>query len=152
MNVRPRDGKKNNDPWYNPERDLLTIWPSTLLKSAAYAADRQSSINRWLIQQIPQDDIVKRIRAQLVRLVEMIKKSRSTKLEDILSADMVDWPVFQAIMFSAGIMLFKSYNKFYRGQRMTDAHGGVQDPVGNVDELGIMRAFDELVEKSKLIV
>lgn len=148
VNMRVK-GEKN---WYNPERDLLNVWPGTLMKAAAYAADPRSSISQWLAGQIGKENVTDRIRKQLRTLVTVIKESKSTKLEDILSPDLIDWPAFQAIMFAAGILLFKEYNKFYRGSRMTDSHGGVQDPVGNLDELGIMREFENLVEKTKLIV
>lgn len=149
IQMRPKD---TNLPYYNPERDLLAIWPSTLMKGAAYAADRRSSINKWLLREVPEDQVHGRIRCQLQRLVIALKTGKSANLEEILAQEMIDWPVFQAIMFAVGILLFKQYNKFYKGSRMTDMHGGVQDPVGQLDELGIMRAFDELVEKSKLIV
>lgn len=148
MNMRP----KGENHWYSPERDLLNVWPSTLMKAAAYAADGRSSINKWLITQVPKEDASSRIRKQLQLIIMAIKEGKSSKLEDILSPDIIDWPVFQSIMFAAGILMFKSYNKFYRGNRLTDVHGGVQDPVGSLDELGIMRAYDELVEKSKLII
>ena len=148
MNVRER-GKEH---WYNPQRDLLHIWLPTMMRGAAYAADPRSSIYQWLERQIPKADIQKRIRDQLKALVLAIKEGKSANLEDILSPDLVDWEVFQAIMFAVGILLFKQYNKFYRGGRMTDQHGGVDDPVRNVDELGIMVEFDKLVEKHKLII
>jgi len=141
MNVRQRGDKH----WYNPGRDLLNIWPSTLLRGAAYAVDPRSSICQWLNGQMPEDTVVPRIRSQLKILVEVIKNGKSTKLEDILSPDLVDWEAFQAIMFGTGILLFKQYNKYYRGSRMTDGHGGVDDPVGELDELGVMLEFDKLV-------
>jgi len=144
MNMRLR-GEQH---WYNPGRDLLNIWPGTLMRGAAYAADRRSSINQWLESQVPRDSIVQRVRNQLSILINVIKDGKSAQLEDILSPDLIDWPVFQAIMFGAGILLFKQYNKFYRGSRMTDEHGGVDDPVGNVDELGILLEFDRLVEQT----
>jgi hypothetical protein len=128
----------------------MTVWPGTLMKSAAYAADPRSSINQWLVTQVPKEDATDRIRKQLRTLVTVIKTGRSTKLEDILTPDLIDWPAFQAIMFAAGILLFKEFNKFYRDSRLTDAHGGVQDPVGDIDELGIMREFETLVERGKL--
>lgn len=102
--------------------------------------------------QVPKEDATDRIRKQLRMIILAIKQGKSTKLEDILTPDLIDWPAFQSIMFAAGILLFKSYNKYYRGSRMTDAHGGVQDPVGQLDELGIMRAFEDLVDKQKLII
>lgn len=146
MRIRP----KGENHWYQPERDLMTVWPGTLMKSAAYAADPRSSINQWLVTQVPKEDATDRIRKQLRTLVTVIKTGRSTKLEDILTPDLIDWPAFQAIMFAAGILLFKEFNKFYRDSRLTDAHGGVQDPVGDIDELGIMREFETLVERGKL--
>jgi hypothetical protein len=150
MNVKP----KGAEHWYNPERDLLNVWPGTLMKAAAYAADKRSSINQWLVAGggVSQEEATPRLREQLKRIIIVIKQGKSAKLEDILSPDLIDWPVFQAIMFAAGILLFKAYNKFYRGNRLTDANGGVQDPVGTLDEFGIMRAFDDLVEKQKLII
>ena len=138
---------KGDKYWYNPERDLLHIWPPTLMKGAAYAADPRSSICQWLETQVPKDDVAKRVRNQLKILVDVIKNGKSAVLEDVLSPDLVDWPVFQAIMFGVGILLFKQYNKHYRGSRMTDEHGGVDDPVGSLDELGMMLEFDKLVGK-----
>lgn len=149
-NVRPQG--ERGLPWYNPGRDLLNVWPESLMQAAAYAADQRSSIHQWLVTQVPKEDAQPRIRAQLQRLVMVIKEGKSSKLEDILSPDLIDWPVFQSIMFAAGIILFKRYNKFYRGNRLTDGHGGVEDPVGQLDEFGMMRAYDELVEKAKLII
>lgn len=148
MNVKPRGAEH----WYNPHRDLLNVWPGTLMKAAAYAADRRSSINQWLVTQVSKEDATARLRNQLKLIITAIKEGKSAKLEEVLTPDLVDWPVFQAIMFAAGVLLFKTYNKFYRENRLTDAHGGVQDPVGSLDELGIMRAFDDLVEKQKLII
>jgi len=150
MAVRARP--RGEDHWYQPERDLLTVWPGTLMKAAAYAADQRSSINQWLVGQggVIKEEATERIRQQLRTLISAIKAGKSAKLEDILSPDLVDWPVFQAIMFAAGIILFKEFNKFYRGARLTDTHGGVQDPVGDIDEFGVMREFEALVERGKL--
>ena len=139
---------KGENHWYQPDRDLLIIWPSTLLKAAAYAADQRSSINQWLVTQIPKEDSTARVRRQLKALITAIKNGKSAKLEDILDPSLIDWPVFQAIMFAVGVSLFKEFNKFYRGARMTDKHGGVTDPVGDIDELGVMREFDDLTDRS----
>ena len=148
MPIRARP--KGEHHWYQPERDLVVIWPGTLMKAAAYAADPRSSIHQWLITQIPKEDATSRIRQQLKTLINVIKTGKSAKLEEILEPNLIDWPVFQAIMFAAGILMFKEFNKFYRGARLTDAHGGVSDPVGDVDEFGVMREFDSLVERTKI--
>lgn len=147
MPMQARPG--GSDHWYSPDRDLLNIWPSMLIKSAVYADDPRSSICQWLSTQVPVEDVHKRIRAQLQTLIVALKTGKSANLEDILPADSIDWPVFQAIMFAAGIMAFKMYNKYYQGARLVNVNGGgvQQDPVGTIDELGVMVEFDRMTSQ-----
>lgn len=141
MNVRP----KGENHWYNPSRDMMNVWPSVLIRAAAFAMDPSSSIHQWLASQISKDDMLQKVRAQLSTLFDVLHESRTSNLSDVLTDQRVDWPVFQAIMFGAGIIMFKDFNMFFRESRMTAGGGAVLEPLREVDKERALRRFDELV-------
>lgn len=143
--------KKGEDAWYSPDRDILQVLPSCLVRGAAYAADPNSSIFSWITQQdgINKENAVTEIRVGISELLNILDETRSNALSDALTTDRIKWPVLQAIMFGVGIVTLNTYNQKFREARFTDlSNRSVQEPTPHVDKEHAMHIFDELVNRA----
>ena len=103
---------KGSDSWYTPDRDLLQVWPSCIVRGAAYACDKRGSIYSWLSKQAGYSDanIQDKMRAMLVTCLKALTDCRRADLGEVLNVKDEDWPALQALMFGAGIVGFKTFN------------------------------------------
>lgn len=145
-------GRRNDrEDWSNPGRDILQVFPSCVVRGAAYASDPTSSIYNWLTQQegVNKTNVVEKVRAGLKELLRVLNELRTASLSDVLPAGRVEWPVLQAIMFGSGIVGLNTYNIKFRQARLTEkATGRVEEPAPFIDELHAMRIFEDLVKQA----
>jgi len=146
LQLRPKGTK---DPWYNPERDILNISPSLVVRGAAFVAQPTSSLYVWLAKQLPAGaDPRTRVRGQLTRLLQTMYESRKAKFDDhSLNVSDADWPVFQAIMCGTGVVLMTAYAHAMQATRMTDEGGVIIDAVQDPDLDRYLKAFDEMTKQ-----
>lgn len=145
--ARPKGG----DSWYAPDRDLLQVWPSCIVRGAAYACDRGGSIYSWLDKQdgYNSGNIQAKMRNMLGVCLKALTDCRRADLGEVLNLKDDEWPAFQALMFGAGIVGFKTFNVKFRESRMTTiATGAVSEPVPEVDLIRAMYLFDKMVTET----
>lgn len=143
MQLRPKGTK---DPWYNPERDILNISPSLLVRGAAFVAKPSSSLYKWLAKQLPFGaDVRKHVRDQMAHLLKVMYESRRSKFDDhSLNVSDAEWPAFQAIMCGTGVVLMSAYAHAMQATRMTDEGGVIIDAVEDPDMDRYLKAFDDM--------
>jgi len=143
--------KKGEDSWYSPDRDILNVMPSCIVRGAAYAADPTSSIYSWLIRQdgVNSVNVVDKVRKGLEEMLRVLDDIRSAPLSEVLRQDRVEWPILQAIMFGAGIVGLNTYNVKFREARLTTLRtGAVEEPTTFIDHLVALAIFNDLIRKS----
>ena len=144
--------KRGEESFYTPSRDVLQVWPSCIVRGAAFAADPRSDIFHWLIKSsdLTNENVVPSIRKCLSTVLEVIDECRTAPLMDVLTPDRVDWSVFKAIMFGASIVMFNTYNKEFRKSRMTALQGGaIQEPTPHLDNEYCLKMYDKLVLQAR---
>jgi len=148
MFVRPSGSK---DSFYAPERDILQVWPSCIVRGAAYAVDPASDIYSWLMQQdgVNNTNVVNKMRKCLVTCLKILLECRTAALNEVLTPDRVEWSIFKALMFGAGIMAFNTFNISFRKSRLTEVqHGAILDPAPYIDNERALSIFDDLIKQS----
>ena len=144
--------KRGEESFYTPSRDVLQVWPSCIVRGAAFAADPTSDIYHWLTtsSDISSENIVPAIRKCLATVLEVIDECRTAELSEVLTADRVDWAVFKGVMFGASIVMFNTYNKEFRKARLTVLQGGaIQEPTPHIDNEYCLSMFDKLVKQAR---
>ena len=139
--------KKGDDSWYTPDRDILQVMPSCIVRGAAYAVDPTSSIYNWLTQQegVNKANVVEKMTAALKEMLNVLDDLRAAPLNEVLTPGRIEWPLMQAMMFGAGIVGLNTYNLKFREARLTRPTGQVDEPTACIDHLHAMRIFTDLI-------
>jgi len=142
--------KRGDDSWYTPDRDLLQVMPSCIVRGAAYAVDPTSSIYSWLIEQegVNASNVVQKMRKALLEMLNVLDDIRKTSLGEALPDGRVEWVLLQAIMFGSSIVALNTYNIKFREARLTTMKtGAIEEPTAFIDHIHACKIFDDLVSK-----
>jgi hypothetical protein len=138
--------RQGEDRWSSPDRDIIELWPSAIVRGAAFCCEPNGSLCQWLKAEghTEQD-----VRATMRVLMEIINDTKFGSLEEGLAARASELKtiVVHAIMAAAGMTLFKDFNYYYRASRFTDQHGGSRDPMEAIDVDKALNVFDQLLGK-----
>jgi len=143
--VRP----KGKDAWYRPDRDILRIWPLAVVRGAAYACDKHSSVYGWLSKQHSAEKIYPLVEKQLRNVLVAMDGSCTVPAEQTMTqAEVIDWPAYQAIMMGASASMTTEFSQYFRESRLKNTqHGGVSEVGPRIDLLTAMAHFAECVKK-----
>jgi len=139
LRIRP----VGEDRWSSPDRDIIELWPSALVRGAAFVCAKNSDLNdRLRLCGLTEA----KVREQLIILLGVVNATKHGPLyEAIKDRTDIDADCFQLIMAGAGSVLFKDFNYYYRSSQFTDASGGTRHPMEAIDIELASRIFDKAV-------
>jgi hypothetical protein len=135
--------KKGEDRWSSPDRDIIELWPSAVVRGAAFVCYPGSDLNKRMKAA---GKTTFDIRREMETLLTVINETKHGPLDDAI-AGRVDPDCYHLIMAGAGGLLFKDFNYYYRASHFTDKHGGTRAPMEMVDIEQAMRLFDGFLNK-----
>jgi len=135
--------KKDEDRWSSPDRDIIELWPSAVVRGAAFVCYPEGDLHKRMKAA---GKTVADIRREMLKLLDVINDTKHGAL-DVALDGRVDVDCFHLIMSAAGALLFKDFNYYYRASHFTDQHGGTRDPMETIDIDRASRLFDSFMEK-----